>query len=1194
MRSSIRTRLTVAFISLAIGPLLLVGVILAWQSFTTQQQQALNLQREMAQRVATQVTAFFEGLENELRVVSQVQGLQGLNRDQQHSILTELLLYQDVFEALVLLDSEGQEQIRLSRTGLTSLDLGDRAEADEFVVPQTSGEVYYSPVRFEETTGEPLMTIAVPLLDARTGLVDGVLASEIRIKRIWNLIADVRVSEGQSVYIVDAQGKVMAHRNPSLVLRGTSFDVPDQDGIQPGLTGSSVVLAVDTARFGQQEFNVVAEQAVTEALALAINSMYLIAAIVVAALVVASSLGFLIVRQIVWPIQAMATTAQAISVGDLSQQVKVTSRDELGLLAGAFNSMTSQLRELIDSLEQRIADRTYRLEIVATLGERLNAILDPGDLLREVVNQVKQNFGYYHTHIYLLEGGGEGGVLVVAAGTGNAGEKMTASGHSIPLEAATSLVARAARSREIVTVDDVQAAEDWLSNPLLPDTRAEMAVPIMQKGEVIGVLDVQADQVAALDENDANLLRSLANQVAVALSNARLFEETTRSKEEAEQARKDIEIANKALEAQVWQTTGQAQLNDKMQGQQDIVTLANSVIHQLCHYLQAQIGALYVVEEHSLNLVGRYAHNSKKPTNRFDFGQGLVGQAALEKQPLILTDVPDDYLTISSGWGETAPRHIMVYPFMYEGRVVGVVELGTLTEFSQAQLEFMQTALANTAIAFNTAQARARIDELLAETQQQAEELQVQGEELKVANEELEAQTESLRTSETQLKEKAVALEKSSLALQEKQATLDRQNQELKTAQQELQLKAEELATASKYKSEFLANMSHELRTPLNSLLILARMLADNKEGNLTEEQVESAQIMYSGGIDLLNLINDILDLSKVEAGQMLFNFEAMPLTDLVATVRAQFSHVAEEKGLDLHISLADDLPPRIKTDPQRVKQVVKNLLSNAFKFTSQGSVNLKLYRPDTKVDLSRSGLDPSQTIAISVVDTGIGMTAEQLKVIFEAFQQADGSTNRQYGGTGLGLSISRELAAKLGGHIDVTSQPGQGSTFTLYLPIERQAGQEETETHTQTPPVEKRETQTPKRVPAQPPTSPPPPPTPPDDRAELAELAEQSGQDNEVKILAIIEDDPNFAKVVYAYAHKKEFKCLIAPDGRTGLELVNAYLPDAIILDLNLPDLSGWEVLATLKNDRLSPSWWSKMMPKQDAPSKNSSTAAT
>jgi len=1071
-----------------------------------------------------------------------------------------------------LLDSEGQEQIQLARLGLASTGQDNRAEADEFIIPQTTGEVYYSPIRFEATTGEPLMTIAIPLLNARTGLTDAVLVAEIRIKKIRNLIAGVQVEGGQSVYIVDAQDKVVAHRNSSVVLKGTNFAVPDRDGFQPGLTGADTlsadvggldrlvlwlskrltggdaVLAVDTVHFGDQEFNIIAEQIVSKALALAVNTVLITAGLVVAALGVAGGVGFLTVYSLVRPIQTMARSAEAISAGDLSQQVEVTRQDELGVLAKAFNSMTTQLRNLINSLEQRIADRTHRLEIVATLGEQLNAILDPNDLLREVVNQVKANFGYYHAHIYLLDEVGE--TLVVAAGTGSAGEEMIASGHSISLDAA-SLVARAARSGEIVTVDNVQENEDWLPNPLLPDTRAELAVPIIQKSGVIGVLDVQENKIGGLDESDASLLRSLANQVAVALSNARLFEETTQAKEAAELAQKDIEIANSALEAQVWQTSGQAELNDKMQGEQDVQTLANSIVQQLCHYLKAQIGALYVVDDDYLNLAGSYAYSSKKPGKRFKFGEGLVGQAMLEKQPVLITNVPDGHLLVRSGFSETPPKNIMLFPFMYEGRVLGVIELGTLTEFNPAQKEFLQTALNNIAIAFNTAQARDRINELLAETQQQAEELQTQSEELRVANEELESQTQSLRISEAQLKEK--------------QAVLDQQNRELMVAQEELERKARELATASKYKSEFLANMSHELRTPLNSLLILARMLADNKQGNLTQEQIESAQIIYSGGTDLLNLINDILDLSKVEAGQMVFNFEAMPLTDLVSSMRMQFDHLAEEKGLEFIINLAEDLPGRISTDPQRVKQVVKNLLSNAFKFTSRGSVSLNLYRPDSKVDLSRSGLDPSQTIAISVADSGIGMTSEQLQVIFEAFQQADGSTSRQYGGTGLGLSISRELAANLGGQVDVTSEPGKGSTFTLYLPLEKQTGDKEKQTEVPAQKAGKPKVQPPQRVSPQPAPSPTSRPAPPDDRAELAEPAERDG---EVKIIAIIEDDPKFAKVVYDYAHQKEFKCLIAGDGHTGLELVKAYQPEAVILDLNLPDMSGWDVLNVLKHD--------------------------
>jgi signal transduction histidine kinase len=544
MRNSIRTRLTVAFIGLAIVPLLLVGVIIAWQGFTTEKRQALNLQREVARRVATEITAFFEELEYQLRLVSKARVWSGLDRNEQHNFL-KMLMSQDVFEELVLLDSQGQEQAQLSRLDFSSASLGHYAEADEFVIPQATGEVYYSPVRFDVTTGEPLMTIAVPLLNVRTGLVDGVLISEVRLKKIWDLIAGVRVSEGQSVYIVDAQDKVVAHRNPSVVLRGTTFAVPNQDGIQPGLTGSSTVLAVDTVRFGQQEFNVVTEQAVPDALALAINSMYLIAATIVVALVAAGSLGFLIVRQIVWPIQIMATTAQAISAGDLSQQVEVTSRDELGLLADAFNSMTTQLRTLIDSLEQRVARRTRQIETVVEVSQQLTSILDLPTLLREVVTITKERFGYYHVHIYVLAE--ENKTLIMAEGYGEAGGKMKQQGHQIPLDAPTSLVARAVRQREIVLVDDVRQAPDWLPNLLLPDTYSEMAVPIIAEDKVIGVLDVQSDKVAGLDEGDEDLLRSLANHVAVAMTNAQLYQAEAERAQELAKLNTDLKAAQDEL-----------------------------------------------------------------------------------------------------------------------------------------------------------------------------------------------------------------------------------------------------------------------------------------------------------------------------------------------------------------------------------------------------------------------------------------------------------------------------------------------------------------------------------------------------------------------------------------------------------------------------------------------------------------------
>ncbi|GIK42396.1 MAG: hypothetical protein BroJett011_62290 [Chloroflexota bacterium] len=922
--------------------------------------------------------------------------------------------------------------------------------------------------------------------------------------------------------------------------------------------------------------------------------------VIVALVSLSVAVALLIFLLAVWvtkPLRKLLAAIEDIRNGStgLTRKVEIESGDEIGHLGSAFNTMTAQLHDLIDTLEERVADRTHRLGIVASLGEHLNAILDPGDLLREVVNQVNKNFNYYHTHIYLLNPSTE--TLVVAAGTGRAGQEMATNGHSIALNTAKSLVARAARSRTIVTVDNVQEAEDWLPNPLLPETRAEMAVPIIQEDKVIGVLDVQAERVGALDENDANLLRSLANQVSVALGNARLFEQTNRSKEEAEvakekaeqarleaeqareeaeQARQAIETVNKTLEVQMWQTAGLAQLNDTMRGEQDTSTLAGSIIQQLCQYLNAQVGTLYVREEHSLRLAGSYAYTPPRHrTDQFRLGESLIGQAALEKRPIVL-NAPDDHLTVTSSLSQIQPRQVLIAPFIYNGQVAGVVELGSLTEFSPVQIEFLHQALESMAIAFVTAQARHRVNELLAETQQQAEELQAQEEELRAANEELEAQTESLRTSEaklkakqteleevnTQLEEKAEALQKNSAVLHEQRTTLDRQNQELKAAQQALEQKAEELALASKYKSEFLANMSHELRTPLNSLLILAGMLAKNEGSNLTPGQVESIQIIHNGGTDLLNLINEILDLSKVEAGKMEFHFEPMPLERLLTTMRAQFTPVAEGKGLVFETSLAEGLPETIETDQQRVEQIIKNLLSNAFKFTAQGHVRLNISRPQPEVDLSKCSLDPTRVIAFNVTDTGIGMTPEQQKIVFEAFQQADGSTSRQYGGTGLGLTISRELATKLGGQMGLMSQKDQGSTFTLYLPLERADSRA-----LQQPAVKVSSNGSHKMRTKRSPLSPQPAPVAapslpaslPDDRAVW-----QAGD----RLLLIIEDDPKFARIAYDYAHQKNFKCLVAGDGETGLQLAQTYPVDAIILDLTLPGMSGWEVLDTLKQN--------------------------
>jgi signal transduction histidine kinase/CheY-like chemotaxis protein len=357
MRHSIQTRLTIAFIALATGPLLLIGLALAGQSFSVQQQQALNLQRQVARRVSTEVSAFIQGLTNNLQIVIHVRGLQGLSQDQQQSILSELLAYQNVFEELVLLDSTGSERVHVSRLRvITPADLGKRASAPEFMIPSASGDIYYSTVRFDQATREPLMTIAIPLVNERSGLIDGVLVADARIKKVWDLIADIQPQQGESVYIVDAQGRVIAHRDPSVVLRGDRFAPPVQDGVYTGLTGERVVLAVDRIQLGEQVFAVVAERSWFAALALAINTMVTIGALMLGSAVIASALGFRTVRQIVRPLETLSTAAQAIKAGDLSHQVPMTSRDEIGVLAETFNSMTGQLRETLEGLRKHMAD----------------------------------------------------------------------------------------------------------------------------------------------------------------------------------------------------------------------------------------------------------------------------------------------------------------------------------------------------------------------------------------------------------------------------------------------------------------------------------------------------------------------------------------------------------------------------------------------------------------------------------------------------------------------------------------------------------------------------------------------------------------------------------------------------------------------------------------------------------------------
>jgi HAMP domain-containing protein/signal transduction histidine kinase/CheY-like chemotaxis protein len=623
---------------------------------------------------------------------------------------------------------------------------------------------------------------------------------------------------------------------------------------------------------------------------------------------------------------------------------------------------------------------------------------------------------------------------------------------------------------------------------------------------------------------------------------------------------------------QDWLKTNLAKFSRMLQGQKDLNTVGRLILSELAPVVTAQHAVFYVLdssrETPQLNLLASYAGQQDESLHRrVALGEGLLGQCAVEKQKIFLSNIPPDYIRISSGLGDAPPRNVLVLPILFEGVAKGVLELASFERFNSTHQAFLDQLTESIGIVLNTIEADMRTGDLLKQSQSLARELQSRQEELQNTNQELQEKAQQLAHQNQEV---------------------ERKNQEVEQARQALEEKAKQLALTSKYKSEFLANMSHELRTPLNSLLILSDQLSKNPEGNLTPKQTEFSKTIHSAGTDLLALINDILDLSKIESGTVVVDVGELRLHDLNSYVERTFRHVAEAKSVEFAIQMAPDLPKSIFTDAKRLQQVIKNLLSNAFKFTHRGNVTLNVatvssgWSPDHE-DLARAPI----VLGFSVSDTGIGIAPDKQQIIFEAFQQADGSTSRKYGGTGLGLAISRELSRLLGGEIRLTSNPGKGSTFTLYLPqtysqqrSPRKAPAGPAEPAPAVPPVPLVLAELPPtpaqsgngypRVPA---PAAPPPLQEPVPEPDVFRLVNEVGDDRDRlhpgdRILLVVENDLAFAHFLMEAAHDMGFKVLVTSLGAVALSLAREFKPHALTLDIFLPDIEGWRVLERLKND--------------------------
>jgi HAMP domain-containing protein/CheY-like chemotaxis protein len=889
-------------------------------------------------------------------------------------------------------------------------------------------------------------------------------------------------------------------------------------------------------------------------------------------------------------VRNIADVTTAVAKGDLSRKMTVDVKGEILELKNTINTMVDQLSAFSSEVTRVARD-------VGTEGKLGGQANVPGvaGTWKDLTDNVNTLAGNLTSQIRNIA------LVTTAVAKGDLSQKITVE----------------VRGEILELKNTVNAMVDSLR--VFADEVTRVAKEVGTEGKLGGQAEVPgaAGTWRALTDNVNAMANSLTLQVRAIADVATAVTRGDLSRQIAVEAQGELDELKNNMNQMIvnlkstteknseqdWLKSNLAKFSRMMQGQKDLEALSKLIMSELTPLVSAHHGVFYIMDDDNqtpvLKLIASYAYKERKHVaSRFHLGEGLVGQAALEKKPILLTNVPEDYIQISSGLGEATPRNVIVLPVMFEGEVKAVIELASFLPFSQIHQLFLDQFTESVGVVINMIAANMRTAELLEqsqsltlELQSQSEELRTQQEELKKSNAELEAQAQTLRTSEELLKDQQEELQQVNEELEEKASLLAEQNRKVESKNEEvegarvaLEEKAEQLALSSKYKSEFLANMSHELRTPLNSLLILARLLSENKDGNLSPKQVEFAQTILTSGSDLLNLINDVLDLSKVEAGKMDVNPTEVAMADVKDFVDRSFSQLADQKGLGFHVELNADLPQTILTDGGRLQQVLKNLLSNAFKFTEQGDVTLTVRRAEKGRRFLNPTLEGSpEVIAFAVADTGVGIAKDKQRLIFEAFQQADGTTSRKYGGTGLGLSISREIARLLGGEIRVESAEGQGSTFTLFLPtryIPRQDGPDRDPISTSTYPSMPRipETAPRRTTPVRQVVSRDQRRRPTGDalqyRPERRAIPQTVIADDRENIeegdrtVLVIENDRNFAKVLLDMARDKGYKGVVELDGEAGLTAAREVRPDAITLDIDMPGMDGLEVLDRLKRD--------------------------